>query len=94
MIEHLIIPTSEHPQCVEADYHFMIDAWRDGSADLLAWKDTGSGWSETGPAEDLVRSVRRQAWELSDAGYRIVISYFLQHGAAFPRGRATLRRVK
>lgn len=94
MIEQIVVPSSEHPTRNDAGYHFMIDARRDGTADLLAVKHTGSGWAEHGPADDLIRSVRRQAWELSDAGYRVVISYFLQRGAALPRGRANLRRVK
>ncbi len=93
MIEQIILPNGEHPQRDDAGYHFMINAWRDGTADLLAVKHTGSGWGESGPAEDIIRSTRRLAWGLSDAGYRIVITYFLQHGADLPRGNH-LRRVK
>jgi hypothetical protein len=94
MIEQIIVPTSQHPTREDCGYHFMIDAFSDGTADLLAVKDTGSGWGESGTAADIIRSARRLAWELSDAGYRVVISYFLQTGADLPRGRATLRRVK
>jgi len=93
MIEHIIIPTSEHPERHDADYHFRIDAFSNGTADLLA-TDHGGGWGETGPAEDIIRATRRRAWELSDMGRRVVISYFLQRGAALPRGRANLLRVK
>jgi len=93
MIEQIVILDGNHPQRDDAGYHFMIDAWRDGTADLLAVKHTGSGWEESGPAQDIISSTRRLAWELSDAGYRIVITYFLQHGATLPR-RNHLRRVK
>jgi hypothetical protein len=92
MIEQIILPNGEHPQRDDADFHFRIDAFRDGTADLLA-TNHGGGWVEEGPAEDLIRSVRRLAWELSDAGRRVVITYFLQHGAALPRSNH-LTRVK
>lgn len=93
MIEQIIIASGEHPQREDAGYQFMIDAFSDGTANLLAVKHTGSGWVETGPAEDIIGATRRLAWDLSDAGYRIVISYFLQKGAVLPR-RNHLRRVK
>lgn len=93
MIEQIIVPTSDHPERHDADYHFRIDAFSDGTADLLA-TNHGGGWVETGPAEDIIRAARQRAWELSDIGRRIVITYCLARGAALPRGRANLRRVK
>lgn len=92
MIEQIILPDGEHPERNDADFHFRIVAFRDGTADLLA-TNHGGGWVEEGPAEDLIRSVRRLAWELSDAGRRVVINYFLQDGATLHR-RNHLRRVK
>ena len=89
MIERIIIPTSEHPEHHDADYHFRIDVFSNGIADLLA-TNHGGGWVETGPADDIIRATRQRAWELSDAGRRVVITYFYERGAA----RAKLRLVK
>lgn len=89
MIEQITVTSGEHPELADADYHFRIDVFTNGAADLLA-TNHGGGWGESGPADDIIRSARRLAWDLSDAGHRIVISY---HGMPPPR-RNHLRRVK
>lgn len=91
--EIILVGGAPHPQDDEAGYHFMIDAFVDGTADLLAVKHTGSGWGESGPADDIITAAKQLAWELSDAGYRVVLSYSLPKGVTLRRSSAKLRVV-